>query len=225
MQPKWLDSDFTPALTRMTWNACCLLLLPRPQPRALWSVKSEVWPGIRSFTDIPGALSRAWHQGLHTSVTHRDTQTQDHWVLLVCFSLCLILPASASCGILSMPQRSRSFTIGDPDPWWLGFRMKLLSWQPLAWLTHLVLASCTVLPPPATAPNHIRSNEKKWLACFSDLRLGASCSVWVEPLICSRKSWVAVHSSLPLVFWIFYWVMTLVQGYQSDCTWESHTEL
>lgn len=90
--------------------------------------------------------------------------------------------------------------VRDPNPSWLGFRMKLPSWQSLAWLTHLALIPCTVRPPTT---NHIRSNQKSWLAGFSDVTLWASCSVWVESLICSRKSWFEVHLLLFVVFWVF----------------------
>lgn len=67
------------------------------------------------------------------------------------------------------------------------------------------------LPSPRTSQVSL-SEELSFLS----YRREASCSVFLnEPLICGRKSQAVVRPSSPLVFWVFYRVMILVQGHPS----------
>ena len=116
----------------------------------VWGLAGNV-PFFRQSKGPCGTRGNKDHTHPSPFVTPKLKITGFYWLS---FCSALILSASASRKILSRLQRSRSFTVSNPNPSWLGFRMKLLSWQSLAWLTHLALVPCTVLPP---ITNHIRS--------------------------------------------------------------------
>lgn len=159
----------------------------------VWGLAGNV-PFFRHSKGPCGTRGNKDHTHPSPFVTPKLKITGFYWLS---FCSALILSASASRKILSREAGLSQLATQihhDLDSGW-NFCPGSHLHDYLIWRLFLVLYC---LPPPIILGQSEVLTSLLFWASHS-----ASCSVWVEWLICSRKSWFEVHLLLFVVFWVF----------------------